>query len=509
MKLLSLRLCEHDSNIALYNDGIISYLKTERVKQLKHHGYNNFYEWKDDLKTYFGVDVKDIDEISIVLSHSPNISNPKPFVYSKTDVLDVDCPVYKIEHHYAHALSAWMFDDTEYQIVMDGMGEHYDNGKGCIWSIYKDYELIHAEYSPSLQKSYNLLHKYGYPSLGSLNDAVADALGIEGMSLDVSGKLMSLQSFGSFDYEFYEKNIRHKTIFDMLKVFDPDIWIKHRGYCLANNTKLDWARTIHESIPELIINTMESQTDIERNSKILFTGGCSQNVLWNTELKKHWPNLVVAPHSADEGLALGALKWLMNKHNVQGQIQNFPYAQRDEVPPDEPTDETIENTAWLLAEGKIVGWYQGHGEIGPRALGNRSILMHPGIHNGKDKINERVKNRENYRPFGCTILKEYQDEWIDLPFDSPHMMFVGKMKTPVLAVCHIDDTTRHQTLGNENPIFRKLIEKFHELTGYPLLLNTSLNVNGRPIAGSFEDAYEVLQNTDLDYLIYGNTEMRK
>ncbi|NDD59261.1 MAG: hypothetical protein EBZ47_08465, partial [Chlamydiae bacterium] len=161
-------------------------------------------------------------------------------------------------------------------------------------------------------------------------------------------------------------------------------------------------------------------------------------------------------------------------------------------------------------EGKIVAWYQGHGEIGPRALGHRSILMDPRIQNGKDIIN-RVKNREFYRPFGTSVLSEYAKEYFDLNFENPYMLYLGTtQKSNLQSITHVDGTCRAQTVNESfDYAFRKLLEFFHELSGCPVLLNTSLNEAGKPIAGWIDNAINLFKSTAIDVLVIGDTIYKK
>jgi carbamoyltransferase len=195
------------------------------------------------------------------------------------------------------------------------------------------------------------------------------------------------------------------------------------------------------------------------------------------------------------------------KHMLdQSEIQNFPFISESEKPHFEPTVETIQHAAKLLSENKIIGWYQGMSEVGPRALGNRSILMNPMIKNGKEKIN-KIKNRENYRPFGGVILDEFKKDYFDCDdsFDNPYMLFVADVIGDNLkSITHVDKTCRIQTLKNENPVLRRLLLEFYKLTGCPILLNTSLNVAGKPIAAHKADAIHLLNNSRLDYVFIGD-----
>ncbi len=162
----------------------------------------------------------------------------------------------------------------------------------------------------------------------------------------------------------------------------------------------------------------------------------------------------------------------------------------------------------LLEEGKIVGWFQGPAEFGPRALGNRSILAKPAPSSIKDHVNARVKFREEFRPFAPAVLKEKAIEWFDIDQSSPHMLMAVQARREkqeeIAAVIHIDGSARVQTVCDLNPKFRKLIQQFEELTGYPILLNTSFNVKGQPIVNDVSDAYGCYKNTNIDVLVVGD-----
>lgn len=176
--------------------------------------------------------------------------------------------------------------------------------------------------------------------------------------------------------------------------------------------------------------------------------------------------------------------------------------QHDIAPTEEPSIETISKVARYLADGKIVAWYQGHGEIGPRALGNRSILLNPRVPNGKDKINA-IKRREDFRPFGASVLGEYATVYFEMDDKDPFMLYTSKVKRYLPAVTHIDGTCRVQTVDNEG-VFRTLLEEFFTLSQCPVLLNTSLNLAGKPIAGSPEEAKQLFNTTPIDILVIGN-----
>ena len=170
-------------------------------------------------------------------------------------------------------------------------------------------------------------------------------------------------------------------------------------------------------------------------------------------------------------------------------------------------DLLLQTTAKLISEGNVVGWYQGKMEWGPRALGNRSILADPRNPKMKDILNQKIKHRESFRPFAPSILEEYYSEYFDIDIPSPYMLMVAPVKKPeeIPAVTHVDGTGRVQTVSkNSNPQYHKLISKFYELTGVPVIINTSMNVRGEPIVCSIEDAFRCFMGTDLDILVCEN-----
>ena len=178
---------------------------------------------------------------------------------------------------------------------------------------------------------------------------------------------------------------------------------------------------------------------------------------------------------------------------------------------DRPSASTTKEVAQLLASGKIIGWYQGHGECGPRALGNRSILMNPALKDGKETLNDRVKHREWFRPFGASILEEKVSDYFDWNQPSPYMLYVMDVldKESFPAITHVDGTCRPQTVTPEQEDYYNLISEFENLTGVPMVLNTSLNNGGKAICGNILDAMELLCKSEMDALVVGNTIYEK
>ena len=166
----------------------------------------------------------------------------------------------------------------------------------------------------------------------------------------------------------------------------------------------------------------------------------------------------------------------------------------------------IKDTAELLAQGKIVGWYQGHGEVGPRALGNRSILMNPFDQHGKDYINNKVKHREPFRPFGASVIENKVSQYFYWNGPSPYMLYVMDVLEPDRFPCitHAEGTCRVNTVSPEQEDYCTLLQEYEKLTGAPVLLNTSLNKGGKPIAGRIGDALGLYYESGLDSIVIGD-----
>jgi carbamoyltransferase len=491
MKLLGLRICEHDANFTLYDNGRVFYYKPERFHQVKHKAFK-LNEWEDEIKRVWNITSKDLDHIAIVFDPwTHNLSDNNESFFPAVDYLDfkADCKVTRINHHYAHALSYWPLDvNPDVSIVIDGYGD-----KDKAWTVFRKDNLVEEG------------SKKTHGSIGFEMSVLGGDMGIRADHyVDIAGKLMGLQSYGKVDQE-YKKFLSKYSIYSVNEIFNLNFWDNYKGDPLLGElTQLDAVATIHDYIGDVLVKFFK--TYCNKNDTVFYAGGVAQNVIWNTKLKKEFPNLVIPPHCADEGLSLGAIEYLRREYNLPPfKLEGFPYCQLDSHEWHEITDDTIAQVAQELANGKVIGWFQGRGEIGPRALGNRSILFDPTVTNGKDIIN-KFKRREGYRPFGASILEEHKDLYFkDLPVN-PYMLYVGETyATDVLqSISHVDGTCRAQTVPNNDTAFRKLLQEFFNITGCPILLNTSLNLAGKPIACTPIDAMEFFKTTEIDCLVIGN-----
>lgn len=261
-------------------------------------------------------------------------------------------------------------------------------------------------------------------------------------------------------------------------------------------------KTLQESMLTLIRNVFK--TDIERcDNNLLMSGGCALNVLVNEEIKKQFPeiNVWVSPNPADDGLGMGLL-YYYNKDQVKEpvKVQGPDIIDLDKLDNYNPVLSSQDEILEYISQGKIVGLIQGKMEVGPRALGFRSILCDPSISDMKDTLNKKVKFREWYRPFAPVCRLEDASTYFESPYfeNMETMSFVVDVKKPFRekfpAITHIDNTARLQTVTEKsNKFFYELLTKWDGV-----LLNTSFNVQGKPILNSIKHAYRVLQDTGLD-----------
>jgi carbamoyltransferase len=255
-------------------------------------------------------------------------------------------------------------------------------------------------------------------------------------------------------------------------------------------------------------------------------GGVALNCVANGRIVREagFDNVWIQPAAGDDGVAIGCAYYghLAIQNRPRSFVMNHAYLGIDYDDEDirDATDrwlvrtETINthsenivrDTAKVLAEGAVVGWFQGRSEFGPRALGNRSILADPRKAEMKDILNSRVKHRQAFRPFAPIVLAERSREIFEGEEESPFMLLAKRVRREwrdrVPAIVHVDGTARVQTVRRDtNELLHRLLEEFDALTGVPVLLNTSFNVKGEPIVEAPDDAMECFLSTGIDYLV--------
>ena len=315
MKFLGLRVCEHDSNFSYFDGKDVHYFKYERRTRKKHDAFENFESWVEEIKKIWNLEIEDLDEIGIVFDPwhyglyvgGDNFFPSKKFKYLPYNIT-------RINHHYAHALSCWpVVDNCTKHFIFDGFGDYKIS-----WSFFEDDKLIDVGfYKDEI-------------SLGHCTNSIALHLGVKAVDAnDLAGKLMGLQAYGEIDKKFLNKIINFSGK-ELQIATDYGLWEQHIGdSTVADLTKLNWAKTVHFAVGKILIKHFKNY--INENDVVSFSGGCAANVIWNTELKNAFKNLIVFPHCSDEGLSLGIIEFFRKKHNLPFfKKNNFPYWQLQE-----------------------------------------------------------------------------------------------------------------------------------------------------------------------------------
>lgn len=498
MKFLGILLAQHDANITFTDGKYVKYYKSERDLNIKHHHYEDLTSWSKVIDLW-KLNPSEVDCIGLVFDSFTHtwIKCDEKKMYQSVDIplfedLGFNCPVIKLDHHFAHKLSIWPLNiKSDIDFVSDGFGDDM-----ITHSIFK-------QFKPELRYNYDYA-----PSLGCIMGQVGNEIGLRGDDADHAGKIMSLKGHGKISRDNIVRKKRKYIGYDL--TFFDKIWNPNSISTMCEQESYDHIQLSHEVSEDIFVDYFKNHSS--KDDIISFSGGIAQNIIINSRIKKERKNLHIPPHCGDEGISLGIVEFLriINKQEPFD-ITGFPYWQSDEVPKDRPTQDTIKYVAKELSNGKIVGWYQGHGEVGPRALGNRSILMDPTIKDGKDILNKKVKNREWFRPFGASILEERLTEYFNWDEPSPYMLYCMDIldKESYPAITHVDGTCRVQTVSKDLEDYYSLIKEFESITGVPMLLNTSLNNGGKPICGTISSALELFYSTQIDILIVGNKIYKK
>jgi carbamoyltransferase len=298
----------------------------------------------------------------------------------------------------------------------------------------------------------------------------------------------------------------------------------------------DIAAALQEALQETVLHVLQHLRKETNISMLCMAGGVALNSVLNGAIAKSglFDDIFVQPASSDEGSSLGAAYYAyMQKYS--GQCHRMPKLDQVYLGPSYRKSEIVkslevfanhltwkytknlcEAIASEIASGKVVGWFQGRMEFGPRALGNRSILADPRPSGMRDRINQKIKHREEFRPFAPAILEEDAEAFFQMNGlrSSPFMLFVvpvrKEQRASIPAVVHVDGTARIQTVSRRtNGKFWHLLAEFKKLTGFPVILNTSFNVMNEPIVCTPTDAIRCYLSTDIDLLVLGNYVVKK
>ena len=436
-------------------------------------------------------------------------------------------------HHEAHAAGCFYQSPYEKMLVFsfDGGG---NDGKFNIYLCDREegVKLIETVINPEINNT-NIFYDLGFPYMifgHYLNDIKFEALS-DG-NLVYSGKLMGLSSYGNVREEWMDAFIKfyksspdgldYQEKIDVLgKEIDVVFDISNR---LEGQLAWDIAATSQRAFEEAFLEIAKPYFDEYPDYPIGVTGGCGLNILLNTRLVNEFNKEVfVGPDPNDCGIALGVmLNQIKPKHAIDTTYSGTELLDMNNFLNYINNNGIRFKTSYLdintlvndLENGKIVGVARGKNEHGPRALGNRSIICNPSIPEMKDILNAKVKHREWYRPFAPVVRLEDVNKYFEWDKESRWMSFCPKVreewKDKLGAITHVDGTARVQTVTREqNEWLYDLLTKFEEQTGVGVLLNTSFNVDGKPILSTIKDAFTILENTEMDCLLIEKYYIRK
>jgi len=477
----------------------------------------------DQVKKEFGEDCLSIDSLTVDQLYPVDsvAANRKDFLDQIKKYFDVKCEPRIIDHHRAHAFSAFYQSPFEEALVvtLDGGGYKKDNASTQYFTIHymnkNGVDRLIADNNIHICSLYNAFPYLTKDIRGNINS--------------VPGKAMGMQSYGTVYDKLYRKLKPLFYGFDWYyTVTKPDgtaiiendyIYnVVEELFGLKNirENKLDFWQgadllaTVQQLFEEVVIENLKPYV-YRYNLPIVMTGGAALNVLTNTRIKNEFKLPVFVPCNAnDTGTAVGGIFDVVKpKEQVNLAFANFDLFDRDKLPNYiRDRNGRLTNNQELISHiraGKIIGIVKGKSECGPRALGNRSIICDPSFKNMKDILNQKVKQREWYRPFAPMVLQHEASEYFvwdnsEAPFMSFSAHVRSKYQKFLASITHVDYSARIQTINEQdNPWYYSLLNDM-KATGLPVLLNTSFNIRGNPILNTIEDAFYVLDNTELDLL---------
>ena len=560
------------SACVMINGKLIAAFEEERINRKKHFSGFPIESIKECLKI---ADKKDIEITDIAFNTKPvsNIvqkilfylsnflikkNNSLKRINKKNDIkkilfkkfnLNKNVKFHYIEHHLAHIASAFYPSKKKETnaISIDGSGD-----------------FVTLAVAKCQNNEIKIIKKVYFPnSLGIFYHAMTQFLGFKNYGDEY--KIMGLASYGKPIYfnkikdNLFKKNYNNifelnlvffnhhnanfKYIADeeliidqifndnLIKLFSDDLEKSKDKHEFSINFAASVQKVYEHFFKEIIISSIDKKF----STNLVYAGGCALNSSANkflTNNKSSFYNVSIPFAPGDNGGALGAAfvvasKYGFNLENLQSPYLGTEYSNHEvKVILDSSIyseklkykfldDDTnlIKTAALLISKQKVIGWFQGRMEFGPRALGNRSIIADPRKIDMKKIINQKIKKRESFRPFAPAVLSDYQGEWFEDLYLNPYMSSVTNVindkKELIPAVTHIDGTARIQTVDqNTNYRFAKLIEEFYKLTKVPILLNTSFNEN-EPIVMTPEQALDCILRTDMDAIIINNFIIEK
>jgi len=471
------------------------------------------------------------------------------------------------EHHLSHAASAFYPSPFKEAVIvtLDGVGEwataSINIGRGSKITVLKELYfpnslgLLYSSFTYYLGFTVN---SGEYKMMGLAPYGIKGSAEVEKMKEIIRTRLIDIKEDGSL--LLHQKMFRYST---GLRMVNDKQWRTLFGFpkrepeSAIDQHHANLALAIQEVTEEIVTRIVKHAKSLVPNGmspdNLCLAGGVALNCVANGKIIREniFKNIYIQPAAGDAGGSIGAAlaAWYLYANNERNSENNQEGMAGSLLGPEYQAAEIVgmarrfkapfslfdffndiaSQTAQFLSDGKVVGWFQGKMEFGPRALGNRSILGDSRNPEMQKKLNLKIKFREGFRPFAPAVLEESADEYFDIPVQSPYMLLVANVKksrqiplpdgyndltlmeklytlrSDIPAVTHLDYSARLQTVSlNVNSRFHTLLEQFKLLTGCSVLINTSFNVRGEPIVCTPEDAYLCFMRTDMDYLVIGN-----
>jgi carbamoyltransferase len=568
--VLGLNTYDHDVSACLLRDGVIAFaIAKERITREKHA--TGFYkEVIDYCLDAEGIALDDVDlvvrncyilpvlemEERLVYQDMPGFlpeyeraeANKHPLYLSHSN------KVVSISHHLAHAYSAFAVSPFDEGVVMivDGVGSYQSD-------VVEPYSS--ADSATPLARESESYYKFSgtqleclkkvwmEPDRGFLSDEFYNMPGLGALYSRAStyifgdwnkcGELMGLAPYGR------KEQVKH-----LLELTDGKLQVPHwttdfkQPYVMDSGGKWetsasmrhweDLAWRVQDDTENVLLARARWLRETTGAKNLTIAGGVALNCVANGRVAREagFENVWIQPAAGDDGIAIGCAYYgyLEVLKQRRGFVMDHSYVGKRYT--DQEVDNALQkflvriqttatrsdnicrDTAKLLAEQRVIGWFQGASEFGPRALGNRSLIADPRKAEMKDILNSRVKHRQPFRPFAPIVLAERAKEVFEGEEDSPFMLIAKRVRPEwrdrIPAIVHVDGTARVQTVREEtNPVLYRLLKEFEALTGVPVLINTSFNVKGEPIVETPRDAVICFLTTGIDNLILHDTLVSK
>jgi len=546
----------HDGSACILKDGkLIVAIEKERLTRKKHDGGNDRLAVDYCLEAA-GITLADITVAVQCANFEKDIAADR---YIGKRSFPADFPIVTISHHLAHAYSAIAtspFREANV-LVIDGSGSpasqcddwpdeatknnwlsrtgyycekdsFYQYDGHTLKCLYKDFSEIRLFENPvnAIRMPHN------YHSIGGVYAAISNyCFG----NLDDAGKLMGLAPYGRSIYAAPIFRMEENAIWVNHSAFEPlqQPATDYPGFRKNFQHYADVAAWVQGETEKAVLSIAQNRMTLFPHEALCYAGGVALNAVANAQLLKEGiaKKLYIQPAAGDNGLAIGcaAYGWhrLLQKelpppdnasvffgrtyHTTQTELAIAPHATQLAW---EQTENFIEKTALLLAAGKTVAWFQGGSELGPRALGHRSILADPRRTDIKAHINTHIKFREDFRPFAPSVLQEEVNIYFKNGWDSPHMILIDEIKDEwkdqLPGIVHVNGTCRVQTVDKTwNAVFHSLLQQFKAETGIAVLVNTSFNRRGMPIVETPAEAIGFFLSCALDVLVIGDFILTK